>query len=453
MPGSKDSHPQEDEGSGKDDARPPQHQRSPTDARREDEQQDDDAASISAAPPAQPSQRKPAGRPRKGRATAPRSAGSLPRLPALSRSRSDLRLDLIHLASRPPCNPPPPQRARADDDVGFVPPSARLRASLSSLARYELFRASANRSKERSFDARKKVLSWLTDGAIRTLAQPQLMGQRLALPLLWATLQSRYHEEADDGRIAAAAASGGGGAGGGALFKSPRARRSSSFEADAGAANGLAALFRHGGAVSAQSASPASPLSPAPPASPLAGIAAFNASSPSVTSTAASASLSPFRSHLTMLAQPVDPLLPHGEPTGSEQASPVLAGSGGGAAKAASAAVATRSAAPLHSPSAALSGGSSAASAAGGWRGGGARASPAHSAQQRAAGAKGGEAMWESVVSGAAGGALGHGAINRYATVRLPSSAHGISNAGQRSALSAPPRLASAQTDRACAPH
>ena len=239
-----------------------------------------------------------------------RSSSSFSRLPppsTLRRTRSDLSLDVVHLTALPRASSTSATgtRSRTDDDVGFVSPSSRLRASLPSLPRYELFRASANRSKERMTDGRKKVLNWLGDGgAIKALSSPSLLNHRLTLPLLWAALQSRHHEEADDG-AGGAAGSGGGGVGGGGMhtIKLARARRSSSFDADPSGSNSLMALFRQAGPASAQSASPASPLSPAASSAPAQAppplSSPHSSSSGSTSSPSASPSSSPFRSHLT----------------------------------------------------------------------------------------------------------------------------------------------------------
>ena len=364
-----------------------------------------------------------------------RSSSSFSRLPSstLRRSRSDLSLDVVHLSAdpRPSSASASAIRSRTDDDVGFVSPSARLRAALPSLPRYELFRASANWSKERMSDGRKKVLSWLADGgAIKALSSPSLLNHRLTLPLLWAALQSRYHEEADDGHAGSSGGGGGGGAigaggggtgaGGGGLLhtvKQGRVRRSSSFDADPSGSNSLLSLFRQAGPASAQSASPASPLSPAASSAPTqAGpppplSSPFSSSAGSTSAPAASPSSSPFRSHLTTVtptSTPSTSLYPERDVGGVHRSSP-------------SAASSLSPSRPAHA----------------------AAATPPRVAPGAFQTPPSGKAMakdsqyWDGALS-SGGGSAGNSS-NRYATVRLASSAHGSNHAGQRGTIAAAP--------------
>ena len=200
----------------------------------------------------------------------------------LIRSRSNLCLDVVHL-SRSSTTPPPPPRY--DTDIGVVTPAGRLRASLPFFARYELFRASANRSRDFAmFDARKKIVSWLhSDAAMRILAEQRLLSQRLALPLLFALLQSRHHDDVDGDEA-------------GMYGKANKSRRSPSYDSDQAGNNSLSNIFKQGNTLTIGSGSqPASPASPAIPLTPSTS-AAQSSPSPG----------SPFRSHLTVSAHPTD---------------------------------------------------------------------------------------------------------------------------------------------------
>ena len=235
--------------------------------------------------------------------------------PRLIRSRSNLCLDLVHLSY--PITVPQPS-PRYDTDVGVVSPAGRLRASLPYFARYDLFRASANRSRDYAmFDARKKIVSWLhSDTAIRILADQRLMNQRLALPLLFALLQSRHHEDADDDEAGGGSMMFGKGAGGGG-----KARRSPSYDSDQNSTSSLANIFKQGNfLITGQSSQPSSPASPAIPLTPTTSVAH---SSPSPGS--------PFRSHLTVSSHPVDPVTSYQDRDTGVEAS--VSGGGNGAAK------------------------------------------------------------------------------------------------------------------------
>ena len=231
----------------------------------------------------------------------PRTAPPSPR--RLVRSRSNLQLDVVHLSSSNTTPPPPP---RYDTDIGVITPAGRLRASLPFFTRYELFRASANRSRDFAmFDARKKIVSWLhSDAAIRILSDQRLMSQRLALPLLFALLLSRHHDDLDEDEA------------GGSMFNKGsggKTRRSPSYDSDQTSSSSLANIFKQGNLLPVGSSSqPASPASPAIPLTPTTSVAQ---SSPSPGS--------PFRSHLTVSSHPTDPIILFhdrelsGEPSGN----------------------------------------------------------------------------------------------------------------------------------------
>ena len=229
--------------------------------------------------------------------------------PRLIRSRSDLNLDVVHLSHSTTPPPPPP---RYDTEIGVVSPAGRLRASLPFFARYELFRASANRSRDFAmFDARKKIVSWLhSDAAVRILADQRLMSQRLALPLLFALVQSRHHDDVDEDET------------GGTMYKGAtnKTRRSPSYDSDQTSASSLANIFKQGNLLVISSSQPASPASPVIPLTP-----------PTSVTQSSPPPGSPFRSHLTVSSHPTDSIVSYQE-VGSE-----LNGSASGASNKSSA--------------------------------------------------------------------------------------------------------------------
>ena len=269
---------------------------------RDDEREDERAAAASGVMDAALRQQKarPDGR-------QPHSTSASRCRQPLRRSVSDLCLQLEHLAPHRASACSASSRSRSDDELGLVSPLARLRSSLPMARRYELYRASANRSRDyATLDSRKRVVSWLhSDTALRVLSSPQLLCHRLAVPLLWSALQSRQHDEADDDSAAATVGSAAATptAAAAAHHRPARTRRSSSFDrTGAGTGSGsLAAIFRQ------QPSSASAVAQPEPAASGTGGAlaAAAAASSPAFPSSSGTSSffsssseLGPFRSHL-----------------------------------------------------------------------------------------------------------------------------------------------------------